>query len=395
MEQQEEIEINFRLEHGRTVPQLDARLNVDTAAAATTKIDYSSKTVSTTFRLEDKPHISGFETIVDELLFDAEISDSGLMPRTFWVPANGFVPRCSFEQIAFDVFEHHTKGAQYDPSCSGAEWWVQIRPSPEKTGRYAMHASSKDDGDPKDMATEGISFHWDKDEDLRLLCGGNTYVHPHISSVTYLTDIGAPTMVVNARVNNFTGEYIVEDEMDGFVSWPRANKHLSFDGRYLHAALSDLMCNGSFAAQIAYTIPNDDTRLANKLARQNRRVTFLVNVWLNFHPFNVHTFPETMLDKMSGQKQKERVGLRFHDAPDRSVNCLVSTSTATQFTWPLGDCGSGESIVVSMPLDEIRELQNIGGNMQLTWKGNEVQIVHDEVEDLKKTEECTKRPRLP
>ena len=61
--------------------------------------------------------------ILDDLLFDCEISDSGLMPRTFWVPAEGMEPRCSLEQFALDVFRHHVpSGLDYDKAKSGAEW---------------------------------------------------------------------------------------------------------------------------------------------------------------------------------------------------------------------------------------------------------------------------------
>jgi len=35
------------------------------------------------------------------------------------------------------------------------------------------------------------------------------------------------------------------------------------------------------------------------LERRHRRVTFLVNILLNYKPFNVHVFPESMIDKMS------------------------------------------------------------------------------------------------
>ena len=52
--------------------------------------------------------------------------------------------------------------------------------------------TSKDD--EEEMEKNGIHFHWDKDEDLRLLMGGNMYIHPHISTVTYLTNIGPPTV---------------------------------------------------------------------------------------------------------------------------------------------------------------------------------------------------------
>jgi len=42
--------------------------------------------------------------------------------------------------------------------------------------------------------------------------------------------------------------------------------------------------------------------------RRHRRVTFLVNILLNYKPFNVHVFPQNMIDKMS----KVELALIYH-----------------------------------------------------------------------------------
>ena len=274
-------------------------------------LDYSSKTTLTD--LASPPRDSSMEKAMNDLLFDCEIADSGLLPRTFWVPATATEPRCCLEKLALDVFHHHVPSNEnsnhgnnnnnfyYDPATSGAEWWVQLRPSPP-AGRFAM--LDADVG----MAKSGVSFHWDKDEDLRLMCGGSMYIHPHISTVTYLTDLGAPTMVLTKRVDAMTGQYVQEtndvdgsaDPVEGFVSWPKRGKHLSFDGRYLHAAPSDLMEDGLFEKQCSFDISSEmDEKTKKILARKHRRVTFLVNVWLNYRPFNVNPFPETMIGNLS------------------------------------------------------------------------------------------------
>jgi hypothetical protein len=49
---------------------------------------------------------------------------------------------------------------------------------------------------------------WDKDEDLVDDYGVN--VHPAISTVTYLTDCGAPTLVLNHRAP------MMYEDLDGF-----------------------------------------------------------------------------------------------------------------------------------------------------------------------------------
>ena len=162
----------------------------------------------------------------------------------------------------------------------------------DQAGRYSMLGCGEDEGD--ETAKSGISWHFDKDEDLRVMMDGSMWVHPHLSTVTYLTSIGAPTMVVEKRVD-LSGQIVDEKEPDGSsspicgsVSWPRKGKHLCFDGRYLHAAPTDLLEEGAFDKQCKFDAPSDISEKERKvLARRHRRVTLLVNIWLNYKPFNV------------------------------------------------------------------------------------------------------------
>ncbi|KAL7550710.1 hypothetical protein ACHAWF_013924 [Thalassiosira exigua] len=377
-------------------------------------LDYSSKTISTALSLPLSPSA---EKAWDELLYDCEVADCGLLPRTFWVPApppsekveppaspsappvappaaSPVAPRCALEEMALDVFRRHVpEGFPYDPATSGAEWWVQIRPSPPGTGRYSMLAADDD------AAKAGISFHWDKDEDLRLMCGGSMYVHPHLSTVTYLTDLGAPTMVVSKRVDPVTGRHVCDEgPVEGYVSWPRRGKHLSFDGRYLHAAPSDLMEEGLFEEQCRFEATEGMDETAKKvLTRRHRRVTFLVNIWLNYKPFNVNPFPESMLDKLGKGDAFEGRGL-FGAGDEESesgtggaatevnisegkASIAVGPSTAksdsegssagreaklSKMTWSMGQTDE-ERIEVLLPLELIRDERENGSNVAMTW----------------------------
>ena len=424
-----EIELNFRLDsEGRTAPPVtsspstrDVTTELDEETIGETKskeaqtqpqvsINYESRAMMTnlappiTSISHSDDDRNEYNLLVDELLYDCEITDCGLMPRTFWMPADGSLkPRCSLEQFALNVFNHHVpESLGYDKSKSGAEWWVQIRPSPEGTGRYSMFDS--DDDGQNSMSKTGISFHWDKDEDLRLLTGGNTYIFPHLSTVTYLTDLGAPTLILNCRIHNLTGEWIIpgkdspiqEENVEGFVSWPKAGKHVCFDGRFLHAAPPDLMESGAFERQIKFdtdpSCDDDDEIRKKKLVRRYRRVTFLVNIWLNYSPFEVKPFPESMVDKLSGAREADRRSLDFLEdttpshKPATNVrhvtveNSEVARDNATKnstneskgckpiaCTWPLGDCGSNETLTAYIPLDAIKKEANNGGNVRIIW----------------------------
>ena len=175
--------------------------------------------------------------------------------ESFWLAA-GSEPRCALEELARKVFELHVAGIDgtWDATKSGAEWWVQVR--------------HEDDGQK-----EAVSFHWDKDEDLVDDFGVN--VHPAISTVTYLTTSGAPTLVLDhvppmmyEDVEQFRGPV-----GQGYLSFPKRGKHIAFDGRLLHGAPRELA-------------------KPRHVEKGYERVSFLVNIWLNYRPRAIEPFPE-------------------------------------------------------------------------------------------------------
>jgi hypothetical protein len=307
------------------------------------------------------------------------------------MPADGMKPRCALEQFALDIFHHHVpKELDYDVSLSGAEWWCQLRPNPEKTGRYSMHCPNDDPEGVNDPFSQGISIHWDKDEELRILTGGTTYIHPHLSTVTYLTSFGSPTMIMNCRVHPLQGTYLFPDDtVEGFVSWPATGKHTSFDGRFLHAAPCDLMEEGLFEKQMHFDEKSNDEKFNKIQRRRHRRVTFLVNIWLNYRPFDVQPFPETMIDKMSGLDDSTRQKLIFFPTPtaagspsfialgvkDTTVKSTIAIENneeataynAKEFTWSMGDANSTERLRIQMPLHTIHKEASNGANICIKW----------------------------
>jgi hypothetical protein len=403
------MEVHLKLDgHGRTTwdTSVDQEVSIDLAEKSessisteksSSSIDYNSKTVMTSSLVTPQDaspqELKEWQDYMDKLLFDCEIADCALMPRTFWMPADGTEPRCAFEKMALDVFHHHVpKDLVYDASSSGAEWWVQLRPSPPGIGRYAML-----DTDPDEMSKNGISFHWDKDEDLRIAAGGSLYIHPHLSTVTYLTSLGAPTVALNCRVHPMTGDWLVpgtredleEDKVEAFVSWPLQGKHLSFDGRFLHAAPPDLMEEGAFKRQcdipkvsLRSSAKDEMDRMQKVLLRRHRRVTFLVNVWLNYHPFNVNPFPDTMLDKLTPISESPQMSSLFGSSGEEAQSSPVvsvdnglarnlrsrSEEQTVAFAWPMGGCDSHEKIQADVPLKFVRQQSSLGGNVRICWE---------------------------
>ena len=202
------------------------------------------------------------QTTIDDLIRECLTCDM-MTECTLWLGAEDMeAPNCALEQLAAAIFKHHTKSCDdFDPESSGVEWWIQ----------------SRDPG-----TNQGLTLHWDKDEDLRIHHG--LYAHPQLSTVTYLTE-GAPTVIFDgltvpaiARHGNGTPAGLSPSpECTGvYVSYPKPGKHIAFDGRLLHGVLNDLSPESS---------------------KDARRVTFLANVWLNHTPKGVTRLP---LDAATG-----------------------------------------------------------------------------------------------
>jgi hypothetical protein len=189
----------------------------------------------------------------------------------YWLPAT-MEPRCFMERIARSIFLHHTNGVQYDPSKSGCEWWAQIR--------------------EPDSKNSSIGFHWDKDEQLNT-AHPELFVQPQLGTVTYLSDCGAPTVVLPVRIST-SGEVVGADG-DGFMSFPSTGKHMVFDGRLLHGAPEDLRQSNItphndnpsavHSAVDGATADGAGTAAAAESGKNSgTRYTFLTNIWLDHRP---------------------------------------------------------------------------------------------------------------
>lgn len=177
---------------------------------------------------------------------------------------------------------------------------------------------------------------------------------------------------------------------------------MNYRFRFLHAAPSDLMEEGLFEKQCSYDVTSEMDEKAKKiLGRKHRRVTFLVNIWLNYKPFNVNPFPETMIEKLSkvdlfgefrlfGKESNAKdtdggpneIGTKSVLVCDGNAtirNTLVQANNKgddssgtdndvklTKIKWPMGE-NDEEWISVLVPAEVIQSQQKTGCDVAITW----------------------------
>eukprot|EP01062_Namystynia_karyoxenos_P070515 TRINITY_DN6589_c1_g2_i1.p1 TRINITY_DN6589_c1_g2~~TRINITY_DN6589_c1_g2_i1.p1 ORF type:complete len:386 (+),score=115.72 TRINITY_DN6589_c1_g2_i1:76-1158(+) len=149
--------------------------------------------------------------------------------------------------FARSLFSAHTAGVPAELRShpnSGCEVWVQHRAA-------SLPAEQ-----------QGINWHFDKDEERRDQLG--IVVHPHIATVTYLTQGGgAPTLVLDVKCDSSGRVELAGPKARFWASAPRRGKHLAFAGNLLHGCPPQLV------------------------KRRARRVTLLVNIWLGRRPLGL------------------------------------------------------------------------------------------------------------
>lgn len=118
------------------------------------------------------------------------------------------------EDLALRILAMHT-GKLPHALLAGAEWWANV--------------SRSDTMDRVDGYGD-IGFHFDKDEAIYGTHG--LIIHPLLSTVTYLSDDGAPTVVLPMGRITPTGEYTVDKLPEAIVVPPRVGRHVCFDGRW-------------------------------------------------------------------------------------------------------------------------------------------------------------------
>ena len=183
---------------------------------------------------------------------------------SFWLTASA-TPCNPLEELASQIFKFHTANSTVpiDPATSGAEFWTNVTRSEHVEARRGYG---------------NINFHVDKDERAHGEMG--IVVNPLLSTVTYLSDVGAPTIVLpHVRVDG-SGGYELGPLPTALLVPPLVGRHCRFDGRHLHGAPA-CFCPEALAAA---------AEVAPAATAHYERITFLVNIWIGHRPGNCERF---------------------------------------------------------------------------------------------------------
>ena len=101
----------------------------------------------------------------------------------------------------------------------GAEYWVQVRRGDADGG-----------------------FHYDKDESAA--SNKQRMIFPSLSTITYLTDGGAPTVILNQTTNQFGNDEVPAVPSEGYLSFPATGKHIHFNGKAQHGVAGGICQTG-------------------------------------------------------------------------------------------------------------------------------------------------------
>ena len=287
---------------------------------------------------------------------------------TYFAPA-AMKPRCALEALALSIFQQHTKDLPkgcFLPEQSGAEWWTLVlNADPPK--------DAQDETDDDDEDHDEVGMHFDADYGLEDQAPG-LMLHPRIATITYLSNVGAPTLVLNRRSSHPSKvEELGGEIRRGWLSGPRLGKHVAFDGRLLHGAPATFFPGLDPAVHSLEEPPNKKQKLAHETKSaaaspaagitplhkptESQRVTFLVNIWLNHCPMDAELLDDDIIDQLKTTPGTEW-GLSI-DTPDD----LEKKSLGVYERDPAGEeetviCGRVVTLFYNEKMDRQHELSH-------------------------------------
>jgi hypothetical protein len=289
-----------------------------------------------------------------ETVFSARTREDGQAYSagiTYFCPCQ-MKPRCALEALALSIFHKHTEGIDtntFVPEQSGAEWWTLVMDD-EVNDKHESNSDAADDDE--------VGMHFDADYGLEAQSKG-LLLHPRLATVTYLTDYGAPTVVLDLESpppNDIEKKCLEGSVRKGWLSHPKIGKHVAFDGRLLHGAPStffppyDHHLRGEECSESSLSPPPSKKAKINK-----KRIVFLVNVWINHCPMDAEPIEDDLLEQMQTPMEPVPFTWNANVNLDKVPAMTVATLKASK-----NDPAGSEEVVICGRLVTI----NYGATMQ-------------------------------
>ena len=218
--------------------------------------------------------------------------------QTFFLPAT-MTPRCALEGLVQTIFQQHVAHLEegtFRPEQSGAEWWTLVLDADDEH-HDNKHYNNKndDDDDDEDVEDDEVGLHFDADYELEEQAS-NILLHPRLATVTYISDCGAPTLIIDKKsppVNDWNKKTLEQGIGKAWLSHPKLGKHTAFDGRLLHGAPA-LYFPPRFRRRKVETEP----AAKRQKIETTKRYTLLVNIWLNHWVLDAALLDEEVCQKL-------------------------------------------------------------------------------------------------
>ena len=294
---------------------------------------------------------------------------------TYFLPSQ-MLPRCALEALVQTIFKAHTSNLEEGvmiPEQSGAEWWTLVLDEDSESQNEATANESNKSQEEEDDDEEGdeVGMHFDADYGLEDQAP-NLLIHPRVATVTYLSDMGAPTVVMQRRSpppNDVEKKSLEGPIQTSWLSHPKIGKHIAFDGRLLHGAPA------TFFPATTATVPG--TQPPSKRAKPacSQRITLLVNVWVNHCPLDAEPLDDEICSQLSPLQQGENQDPLFTwnnpDMDQMTKMAVVRLESSKED--PAGEeevviCGRLITVKYNPTMQELHKATAAGPLVLLNWK---------------------------
>ena len=226
----------------------------------------------------------------------------------------------------------------YDPERSGAEWWTLVldASSTNKGGVTPQKESNDEDAEEED---DEVGMHFDADYGLESQMP-NFMIHPRVATITYLSEIGVPTLILDKQSpapSDAEKQSLAGEISRAWLSHPRFGKHVAFDGRFLHGAPGEFFPGvgpeHNFTDASEPKAKKAKVEHSNNNASSGKRVTFLVNIWLNHCPIDADILDDDIVSKLTTTWEDSSQG-----------KLKTDESYCPPFEWNIKDVTSGDKL---------------------------------------------------